>query len=147
SLLQIRSASPGFSTDNVLVTTIDFISAGYSPERARLFEDELIDRLQSVSGIVSAVFTRGMPFTYSADSSPPGLVDGDDAPADQLPLIEYNEVGPAYFKTTGVPILSGREFVREDDQNSASVAVINEAMSTQFWPRENPVGKRFLIKG
>jgi len=53
SLERIRSASPGFSTKGVLVTSVDLLSAGYEPQRAKDFEDELIDRVQAVPGVES----------------------------------------------------------------------------------------------
>ncbi len=147
SLSRMRATSPGFSTGNVVTTAIDLVSAGYSQDRARLFQDELIERLRTVSGIESAVFVRRTPFTYSAFSSAPVLVDGYNVPLDQIPQVEYNEVGPAYFVTVGIPILSGRDFAREDNEGSALVAVINEAMAEQYWHGQNPIGRRLQIKG
>src|SRR5262249_37507774 len=44
SLLTVRNASPGFTTTGVLTTTVDLFAAGYTPERAKIFQDELIDR-------------------------------------------------------------------------------------------------------
>jgi hypothetical protein len=60
----VQNTSPGFSTEGVLVTGIDFKSAGYDPQRARNFEDELIDRLQGLAGVQSAAFARMVPFSY-----------------------------------------------------------------------------------
>jgi len=64
SLQGIQKVDPGFSTSGVLATSVDLISAGYDPKRALSFEDELIDRLQAVPGVESAVFSRVTPFSY-----------------------------------------------------------------------------------
>ena len=60
--------------------------------------------------------------------------------------MEYNEVSPAYFRTLGIPLVSGREFTPADDANAQLVAIVNETMVTQYWRGENPVGKRLKVK-
>jgi len=47
----------------------------------------------------------------------------------------------------GIPLISGREFTSADNENSPPVAIVNEAMVTQYWHGENPVGKRFQVNG
>jgi ABC-type antimicrobial peptide transport system permease subunit len=47
----------------------------------------------------------------------------------------------------GIRLLSGREFTRADDEMSAPVAVVNEAMVARFWRGEDPVGRRLVVKG
>ena len=58
SMQAVRNASPGFSVDGVLTTSVDLFTAGYDPQRARVFQDELIDRLQAIGGVESAAFSR-----------------------------------------------------------------------------------------
>lgn len=52
---------------------------------------------------------------------------------------------PGYFRTMGIPMLSGRDFNLADTSSEKSVAVISQAMANLFWPGENPIGKRFRI--
>src|SRR5439155_4735125 len=108
SMQAVRRASPGFSTEGVLTTTVDLFTAGYTPARARVFQDELVDRLQALGGVESAAFSRMTPFTYSTYSSGPIAVDGYQAPPDQQPIAEYNEIGPGFLATIGIPLVSGR---------------------------------------
>ena len=93
SVQNARHASPGFSTDGVLTTTVDLFTAGYDGQRARTFQDELIDRLEALGGVESAAFSRLTPFTYRSYSSASIAVDGYEAPPDQQPTAEYNEIG------------------------------------------------------
>ncbi len=62
-------------------------------------------------------------------------------------MIEYDEVGPAYFATMGIPLISGREFTRADNETARQVAVVNETMARQFWHGEDPVGNRLQLNG
>ena len=53
SLQAMRVASPGFSTEGVLTTSVDLFAAGYDALRAKTFQDELLDRLQGLGGVGS----------------------------------------------------------------------------------------------
>ena len=116
-------------------------------QRARNFEDELIDRLQGLGGVQSAAFARMAPFSYRSYSSAPIAVDGYQTAPDEQPTVDYNEVGPGYFATMGIPLVSGREFTRADNETAPLVAVVNEAMAAQYWRGQDPVGRRLQVKG
>ncbi len=146
SLQRIRRSSPGFSTQGVLLTSVNLFAAGYDMPRARNFQDQLLDRVETLSGVESAAYARIAPFSYRTYSSAPVAVDGYQVPPDQQPTVEYSEVSPAYFRTLGIPLVSGREFTPADDANAQLVAIVNETMVTQYWRGENPVGKRLKVK-
>jgi predicted permease len=147
SLQAVRTASPGFSTEGVLATGVDLFTAGYDPQRAKNFQDELIDRLQSIGGVESVAFSRMTPFSYRTYSVAPIAVDVYDAPADQQPTSEYNEVGPGFLATMGIPLVSGREFTRADNETAQPVAIVDETMTAQFWRGADPVGRRVQVRG
>ena len=146
SLQKIRGSSPGFSTHEVLFTGVDLVSAGYDAQRAQNFQEELIDRVKALPGIESAVFARMTPLSYGSFSSMPIAVDGFEVPPEERPTVEYNEVGPYYFATMGIPLVSGREFTRADDERAALVAIVNETMAAQYWRGRNPIGERVHVK-
>jgi macrolide transport system ATP-binding/permease protein len=147
SLQKIRTTSPGFSAHRVLYTAVDLVSAGYDAQRAQNFEDELITRVKALPGVESAAFARSTPMSYGSYSSTPIAVDGYQPAPDEQPSVEYNEVGPDYFLTMGIPVVSGREFMRADDEKTALAAVVNETMAARFWRGKNPVGERLQVKG
>ena len=146
SLQKIRTSSPGFSTHEVLFTGVDLVSAGYDAQRAQNFQDELIDRVKALPGIEWAVFARMTPLSYGSFSSTPIAVDGIEVPPEERPTVEYNEVGPYYFATMGIPLVSGREFTRADDERAALVAIVNETTAAQYWRGRNPIGERVQVK-
>ena len=147
SLQRIRNSSPGFSTHEVLDTTVNLVAAGYDPQRAQNFQDELIDRVKALPGVESAAFARMTPLSYGSFSSTPTAVDGYQSPPDEQPIVQYNEVGPDYFVTMGIPLVSGREFNRADDEKSVLVAIVNETMAAKYWGGRNPIGERVQVKG
>jgi macrolide transport system ATP-binding/permease protein len=147
SLQNIRTTSPGFSTHRVLNTLIDLVSAGYDAQRARTFQDELLDRVLALPGVESASFARVTPLGYTTYSESRVAVDAYNVPPEEEPTVEYNEVGPAYFATMGIPLVSGREFRRADDPSGALVAIVNETMAAQFWKGKSPLGERVQLGG
>ena len=147
SLQRIRSASPGFATTSVVTTHISLVAAGYDVQRAKIFQDELIDRLRALPGVESAAFARQTPLGYGSFSSTPIAVDGYQPPPEEQPAIDYNQVGPSYLATMGIPLLSGREFTRTDDENAPLVAIVNRTMMMRYWGGQDPVGRRLQVKG
>ena len=147
SLQKIRNTSPGFSTRDVLDTAVSLVSAGYDGPRAQSFQDELLLRVKALPGVESAAFARMTPLSYGSYSSTPIAVDGYQLLPEEQPTVEYNEVGPGYFATIGIPLLSGREFTRADDEKAAPVAIVNETMATRYWRGRNPIGERVQVKG
>ncbi len=147
SLQRIRTTSPGFLTHEVLDTAVNLVSAGYDAQRAQNFQDELLDRVKALPGVESAAFARMTPLSYGSFSSTLIAVDGYQPPPEEQPTVQYNEVGPDYFTTMGIPLVSGREFTRADDEKAALVAVVNETMAAKYWGGRNPIGERVQVKG
>jgi len=147
SLQKIRTTSPGFSTSGVVDTAVNLTAAGYDAPRAQTFQDELLARVKALPGVESAAFARMTPLSYGSFSSSPIAVDGYQPPPEEQPTVQYNEVGPDYFATMGIPLVSGREFTRADDEKAALVAVVNETMAARYWRGRNPIGERVQVKG
>jgi predicted permease len=145
SLIKMRNASPGFNT-NTVSSVVDLFSAGYKLDKAKIFHTQLLDRVRTLSGVESAALTRVIPFSYNVFSSAPIEVDGYQPPPNEQPTVEYIEVTEDYFATLGIPIVSGREFMRTDDENVPSLAIINETMAAKYWPGKNPIGQRLKAK-
>jgi predicted permease len=147
SLQKIRTTSPGFSTTSVVQTGVSLISAGYDVPHARTFQEELIARVRALSGVESAAFARVTPLGYGTYSSTPIAVDGYQPPLEEQPTIDYNQVSPDYFATLGIPLLSGREFTRADDENAQLVAIVNQTMAARYWRDQDPIDRHLQVKG
>lgn len=147
SLQKIRTTNPGFSTTSVAVTGISLVAAGYDIPRARTFQDELIHRLSGLPGIESAAFSGVTPLGYMTYPTSPIAVDGYQPSPDEQPEVQYNRVGPNYLATLGIPLLSGREFARSDNENAPLVAIVNRTMMMRYWRGQDPTGLRLQVKG
>ncbi len=147
SLQRIRSASPGFRTDGVLLTGLNMFAAGYDTLRARIVEDQALERLRTISGVQSVALARSTPFTTRPYDSGPIAVDGYVPAPNEQPTADYNVVTPGYFSTLGIPFASGRDFAKADEDTAAPVAIVSEAMAARYWPGADPLGRRLQSRG
>jgi predicted permease len=144
SLRAMQTTDLGFSS-SVLTSSVDMVAAGYDPARIRNFQDQLTDRVQAIPGVESVVWSRSVPFSYRSSSSGAVNIDGFVVEPGEQPTVEYNEVGPGYLSTMGIPLVSGREFALADNETSQPVAMVNQTMVDRFWHGQNPVGRRLQV--
>ena len=146
SMQRIRTSDPGFVTESLLTTPLDLVAAGYDTNRAKDFQNRLMDRVSALGGVESAALARVRPFSYVPYSLALIAVDGYQPAPDERPEVEYNEVSPDYFRTMGIPLVSGREFTTADNESAPPVAIVNEKMVAQYWHGEDPIGKRLQVR-
>ena len=103
SLAQMQSSDPGFSTRNVVVSSVDLFSAGYKPDRAKIFYEQLLERIRALPGVQSAALARVRPFSYGTYSSAPLEIEGYQPPRNEQLTADYNEVGEGYFSDNRHP--------------------------------------------
>jgi putative ABC transport system permease protein len=63
------------------------------------------------------------------------------------PHAEYGVTMPGYFRSTGVPLLAGRDFTEADTVGAAPVAIVDEEFAKRYWPGESALGKRIATSG
>jgi putative ABC transport system permease protein len=64
-----------------------------------------------------------------------------------MPRAEYRTADPLYFSAAGIPLLQGRAFSTTDREGTGRVVIINQALANQFFPGEDPIGKRIAWTG
>ena len=103
--------------------------------------------MRALPGVRSAALTDWVPLSLGLRSRAI-FIEGHPAERRGKGVeIDSAAVDPAYFRTLGIGLLLGREFAAGDGPGSPGVAVINQTMGRRFWPRENPIGKRFSTVG
>jgi len=147
SLGKAQTIYLGFNPSNVLNFSLDVQQVGYQEVQGRAFYRELESRLRTLPGVVSVAQAFTVPMGVMSASAQI-TVEGHPLEAGQQPPIaDNNTVSPAYFDTLRIPVHRGRTFTDADDENSPKVAIINQTMAKQFWPDQDPLGKRFSTKG
>lgn len=137
---------PGFNPRNVLLQSYDLFPNGYSQSESMTFNRQVLENVASIPGVVSAGLADWVPlgFSSSSDSFSP---EGYEPRPHEAVSAGVARVSPGYFATVGIPLLSGRDFTAQDSSDSQTVVVINEALASKYWPKQNPLGKRLRIEG
>src|SRR6185503_890638 len=97
---------------------------------------------------VEHVALAGSHPVFGFDSSSSFLVEGrPEPPPDKYPEMFFETVSNDYFETLGARLLQGRTFNPADTADHPNVLIINETTARNFWPGENPIGKRISSTG
>ena len=144
SLMTLVDLPMGFSTSRMLTMSVAPAGENYrSPASFVAYWDRVVERVRAIPGVEKVALTGGLPMGgsmsvlgYQPDNQP-------ELPANQLPLTHYVDVGPGYFSTMGIPVLSGRELTAQDAVLNPRAIVINEALARRDFPNQDPIGHRF----
>jgi len=142
SFLRVEEASPGFRTENTFGLSIVLPEAQYSklPQVDQFF-DRLAAGVQVMPGVQSFGISSQLPLgngwthTFTAEGHEAGQKNG--VPVDYHTLIQGD-----YFQTLGIPLIRGRYFTSDELQGKGDAVIITEGMAKQYWPAEDPVGRR-----
>jgi predicted permease len=146
SLFNISRVDLGLKVDNVITFAVSPALNGYKPDRSRQLFEQLEDELAAMPG-VTAVTNSLVPLLAGDNWGNDVAVEGFNAGPDTDTNSRYNEVGPGYFRTLGIPLMAGREFTRQDAATAPKVAIVNEAFAKKFNLGRNAVGKRIGNRG
>jgi predicted permease len=145
SLRNASSIDPGFDADNLLALSMDLQLQGYDETKGRNFTDQLLDRVRSLPGVVSASLTDELPLGLYGGARRSMTIEGYTAQPGESSEINSSFVSPGYFETLRIPLLQGRTFQNQDNANAPGVALINEAFARRYWPGQQPLGKRIQM--
>jgi len=143
SFFRLMSVNPGFRPENLLTMRVVLPNSKYPElqQKATFYSDALA-RIQRLPGVQSAAVISWLPLAFPGGSS--GFtVEGKPVPAGQEPIAVMRIISPDYFRSMSIPLRRGRYFDAHDTESAPGVAIINDTMARQFWPGEDPVGKRY----
>ncbi|MGB6784155.1 MAG: ABC transporter permease [Terracidiphilus sp.] len=146
SALAIFHRDIGFDRTNTLTAIMDLSRAGYSEDRARLFETALLERLRNAPGVEAATMTTHLPMGdwgsgNTRDFSIPGYVP---AKGEAMEVVTDFD-GPDFFHSMRIQMQQGRDFTRDDVGTAQNVAIINETMAAKYWPKGNALGSNIVV--
>ena len=146
SLINVSRENLGVRTENVVTFALAPDRNGYSRDRARALLEQVVETLGAVPGVTDVTTTlvgllQGN--SWGNDVEVEGWKSGPDIESNS----RMNQVGPAYFRTLGVPMVSGREFTAQDRLGAPQVAIVNESFAKKFKLGRDAVGKRMDLYG
>lgn len=146
SLRQAQAVDPGFDPTNTVLMSFALTANGYNQARAQAFYDQLLERAQALSGVEGATLASNVPLGACCGrrfTRPEGYTP---APGEDTE-INWNVVGPDYFRVMRVPLVRGRAFTETDRERAPLVVMVNEAFARRYWPGQDPIGKGVSLSG
>jgi predicted permease len=146
SLLNVSRVELGLQADHLFGFAISPSLNGYTPERSRQLFERLEEELRALPGVTD-VSGSLVQILASSNWGWDVSVEGFDAGPDTDTNARYNEVGPGYFRTLGIPLMAGREFTRLDGLEAPKIAIVNQAFARKFNLGRDVIGKRIGDRG
>jgi putative ABC transport system permease protein len=140
----LRAVNPGFDAHNILTIRMSLNGSRFTKTAAvNQLVQNAVERLESQPAIQSAGASYllpleggfGVPFNIVGRTPLSGRYDGRG----------WMSVSPHYFDVFKIPLVRGRAFNDRDDAAATRVAIINQALARQFWPKGYPIGERVLL--
>jgi putative ABC transport system permease protein len=148
SLQNLYHLDPGFRADHVLVMRTPLPRPKYeAAARRRAFFDQVLAKVESIPGVVAAGYTTWVPLTN--DGGATGItIEGKPEPAPGSLLIpNVRIISRDYMPALRMKLIDGRPFESRDANGTLPVGLVNQTMARNYWPGENPIGRRFKIGG
>ena len=147
SLFRLLKVDVGFNPKNVLTMTVALPAGKYGePNRRISFHDQLRERITALPGVESASVVNILPLI--GGNTTRFFVEGDPVPPPGQEIeANFRVIGPGYFQTLGIPLISGRFFDERDTAEAAGVVAINKTVADRVFAGRDPIGQRLRYPG
>ena len=135
---------PGFDPSHVLLNQFYLATNGYSLEQREQFCRRLAAEMQSVPGVTNLAYSDGVPLGFEPSWWEDLRVEGYAPAAGENMKIFRNVISPGYLDLMRIPLVEGRNFTENDneDKNSPNVMIVNEAFVRRFFAGRDPIGRK-----
>jgi predicted permease len=138
SFRRVLQVDTGFNARNLLAMRVS-VKNSDGQQIANFFE-QLQQNIRNQPGVKAVAVSDGLPLGRDVNH-PTFLIEGRPVPEKKAFGQRYS-VSPDYFQTMGIELIKGRLFTTEDTRDSQQVIVIDEVLARQYFPNEDPLGKR-----
>ena len=143
SFVRLLRVERGYAVERILTVNLMMPAVRYPDLAARTkFLRSALDDLQRLPGVLAAGATNRQLLSGPGSNNSITL-EGTKVPLLERPVVDYRCISPGYFRTFGIPLITGRVFDESDVHRN--VAVLSAKTAQGLWPGENPVGKHFRL--
>ena len=147
SFLALTRSDLGFDPKNVLFFRLSLpktynTDVDVTREKKNALTRQILDRLENLPGVTSV---------SESMLEPPLGSDFTDTIIPGKPHTERWETheeacSAGYFQLLGMSLLRGRLFSKDDEASARYVMVVNETFARQYFPNEDPIGRRVKLE-
>jgi predicted permease len=142
TIRRLWNTDPGFDTHHLLTFRVELPpSLTKTAAGMRTAFRQMLERIRSIPGVEGADFTYNLPLTGWENTAPFWIGPQRPAVVQAAPQTVVFDTGPNYLRTMRIPLLRGRSFTPDDNNNVACVAVIDSASAHMYFPDQDPLGQ------
>ncbi|HWE83310.1 MAG TPA: ABC transporter permease [Terracidiphilus sp.] len=135
--------NPGFDPNHVMVNQFYLSTNGYTLAQRKEFCRRLADNMMSAPGLTDVAYSDGIPLGFEPSWWEELQIEGYARHPNENMNIFRNVISPGYLPLMRIPIVEGRNFTEQDNENSGDpVMIVNQAFVRRFFPGSDPIGKR-----
>jgi predicted permease len=145
SFSRMQSLQLGYEPRDLFTARLELAWKTYSSrEKIGTFTKALLDKISAVPGVRSAGIGSNSPLMggwqtgFYREGTPPSS-------SSNMPSADLEVITGDYFPTFKVPLLRGRMFNDRDTKDSPRVIIVDQTLAEQFFPGEDPVGRRLSV--
>jgi predicted permease len=146
TLRNLESLNPGFDVANLLSFSVNPMLSGYDAARAKLFFQQLQERLAGLPGVDSAALCIVPPLTFDEWDSTVSVEGYSPKPGEDMQAWQ-NYVSPRFFETLKIPVYRGRDFTDRDSLGALKTVVVNEKFAHHFFGDQSAIGRHIGMGG
>jgi putative ABC transport system permease protein len=147
SLIAAQTSDPGFVPAHLLEVELVLPATYKGPSAIQGFYNRLISNVHALPGVTDVGAVNCPPSAGDCGDWFYSMLDKPAPKRGDVPISLFNTADVDYFRTMHIPIREGRAFTAADRAGAPLVAVVNEAIARQWWPRETAVGRRIKVGG
>jgi putative ABC transport system permease protein len=146
SFVNLQHVNPGIRPAHVLTFRMRLPTDNlYKDDREQAdFYRRVLDKVEGIPGIQSAGLTDVLPLGQQNDREY-FTIENRPLPPGQSLVADFRRVSPQYFNTMGIALLRGRLLSDRDVRDTPPVILIDETLARQYWPNQNPIGRRMRL--
>jgi putative ABC transport system permease protein len=145
SFSRLQSLSLGYEPRALFTARFELPWRKYNNrDKIDIFAKALLDKVRALPGVQNVAVSSNGPLMGGWQTGFWREENPRPQPSDMLNS-DLEVVGGDYFSTLKVPLLRGRTFNERDTKDSPRVIIIDQAMAEQYFPGEDPIGKRLGV--
>jgi putative ABC transport system permease protein len=141
----LRSVDPGFTRPEEvqLLRILIYPEQVKDPEQVMRMQNQMVDKLASIPGVTSVAFAEDAPLEGFHEFNPIYAEDKTYRAGELPPIRQFRAITPRFFKTTGTPLIAGRDFTWTDLYDKRRVAIVSQNLAREIWGNPSAaLGKR-----
>lgn len=139
SFLKLRSVGSGVEAKHLTVAQVTLKGDAYAGTlHTTQFIEKVVEELEHYPGVARVAAVNGLPLDRGLNS---GGKPVNGTGSQEVGAVEYRAITPGYFRTLGIPLLSGRDVTADDGPNAVPIAVVSETTARRWWPGRSAIGE------